>query len=72
MQVTPKPKGALKVQMDELWSFVDDKGNKQWIGSISSLPIPNCPHPLTPSPKGGEGEPNRIEVPLPFWERDLG
>ena len=29
--VTPKPKGALRVQMDELWSFVDDKGNKQWI-----------------------------------------
>ncbi|MBW4580233.1 MAG: helix-turn-helix domain-containing protein [Tildeniella nuda ZEHNDER 1965/U140] len=41
-------------------------------GSMSSLPIPNCPHPLTPSPKGGEGEPNRIEVPLPFGERDLG
>jgi insertion element IS1 protein InsB len=31
VQVTPKPKGALKVQMDELWSFVDDKGNKQWV-----------------------------------------
>jgi len=29
--VTPKPKGKLKVQMDELWSFVDDKGNKQWV-----------------------------------------
>jgi IS1 family transposase len=31
VQVTPKPKGALSVQMDELWSFVDDKGNKQWV-----------------------------------------
>jgi insertion element IS1 protein InsB len=31
VQVTPKPKGALRVQMDELWSFVDDKGNKQWV-----------------------------------------
>ena len=31
VQVTPKPKGALTVQMDELWSFVDDKGNKQWV-----------------------------------------
>jgi len=31
VQVTPKPKGALRVQMDELWSFVNDKGNKQWV-----------------------------------------
>lgn len=31
VQVTPKPKGRLRVQMDELWSFVDDKGNKQWV-----------------------------------------
>jgi IS1 family transposase/transposase-like protein len=31
VQVTAKPKGALTVQMDELWSFVDDKGNKQWV-----------------------------------------
>ena len=29
--VIPKAKGKLKVQMDELWSFVDDKGNKQWV-----------------------------------------
>ena len=29
MQVQPKAKGHLEVQMDELWSFVDDKGNKQ-------------------------------------------
>ena len=21
----------MKVQMDELWSFVDNKGNKQWV-----------------------------------------
>jgi len=31
VQVTPKAKGPLTVQMDELWSFVDDKGNKQWV-----------------------------------------
>ena len=30
-EVMPKAKGKLKVQMDELWSFVDDKGNKQWV-----------------------------------------
>lgn len=31
VQVQPKAKGHLEVQMDELWSFVDDKGNKQWV-----------------------------------------
>lgn len=25
------PKHRLTVQMDELWSFVDDKGNEQWV-----------------------------------------
>jgi len=30
-KVVPKPQGKLRVQMDELWSFVDDKGNKQWV-----------------------------------------
>ncbi len=29
--VQEKPKGRLTVQMDELWSFVDDKGNEQWV-----------------------------------------
>ena len=29
--VQPKPKGRLTVQMDELWSFVDDKDNEQWV-----------------------------------------
>lgn len=29
--VVPKAKGRLTVQMDELWSFVDGKGNKQWV-----------------------------------------
>jgi IS1 family transposase len=29
--VVPKPKSPLKVQMDELWSFVDHKGNQQWV-----------------------------------------
>jgi len=31
VQVVPKPKGPLAVQMDAWWSFVDDKGNKQWV-----------------------------------------
>jgi IS1 family transposase len=31
VDVLPKDKGTLKVQMDELWSFFDRKGNKQWI-----------------------------------------
>ncbi|QYO67812.1 IS1 family transposase [Leptolyngbya sp. 7M] len=31
VQVTAKPKAALSVQRDELWSFVNDKGNKQWV-----------------------------------------
>lgn len=30
-EVVPKPKAPLTVQMDELWSFVDHKGNKQWV-----------------------------------------
>ena len=30
-EVVPKAEGKLTVQMDELWSFVDDKGNKQWV-----------------------------------------
>ncbi|MEG4008279.1 IS1 family transposase [Microcoleus sp. Pol11C1] len=28
---TPKEKKRLNVQMDELWSFVDSKGNQQWV-----------------------------------------
>ena len=31
VQVKPKTQGQLAVQMDELWSFVDDKANKQWV-----------------------------------------
>ena len=31
VQVRPKPKCRLTVQMDELWSFVDHKGNEQWV-----------------------------------------
>jgi transposase-like protein len=30
-EVVAKAKGKLNVQMDELWSFVDNKGNKQWV-----------------------------------------
>jgi len=29
--VRPKPKHRLTVQMDELWSFVDHKGDQQWV-----------------------------------------
>jgi insertion element IS1 protein InsB len=31
VQVRPKPKRRLTVQMDELWSFVNHKGDKQWV-----------------------------------------
>ncbi|MEP1060937.1 MULTISPECIES: IS1 family transposase [Cyanophyceae] len=31
VQVTPKKKGRLTLQCDELWSFVNNKGNKQWV-----------------------------------------
>ncbi len=31
IEVSAKPKKRLTVQMDELWSFVDDKGNDQWV-----------------------------------------
>lgn len=31
VEVSAKPKKRLTVQMDELWSFVDDKGNQQWV-----------------------------------------
>ena len=29
--VTEKPKGPLTMECDEMWSFVDNKGNKKWI-----------------------------------------
>ncbi|MEO1180720.1 MAG: IS1 family transposase, partial [Cyanobacteria bacterium J06636_28] len=31
VEVTNNPKKPLTVQMDELWSFVDDKGNDLWV-----------------------------------------
>ena len=31
VEVTAKRPQRLTVQMDELWSFVDDKGNEQWV-----------------------------------------
>jgi hypothetical protein len=53
-----------------------------WNRSIDLLrESANSPHPPTPSPKGGEGEPENgsygdfvvdFQVPLPTWERDLG
>jgi len=45
VQVRPKPKRALKVRMDELWSFVNDKGNKQWVWlalDVSTREIVGC------------------------------
>jgi len=46
VQVQPKAKGRLEVQMDELWSFVDDKGNKQWVWlalDVATREIVGCP-----------------------------
>ena len=31
VEVTAKPKGRLTIQCDEMWSFVGNKDNKQWI-----------------------------------------
>jgi len=31
VQVRPKKKGRLTIECDELWSFVNHKGNKQWV-----------------------------------------
>ncbi len=31
VEVKPKKKGKLTIQCDEMWSFVDNKDNKQWI-----------------------------------------
>ena len=31
VDVSAKKKGRLTIQSDELWSFVDNKGNKQWV-----------------------------------------
>ena len=31
LQIKPKKKGKFIVQMDELWSFVGNKNNKQWV-----------------------------------------
>jgi hypothetical protein len=31
VEVSTKPKKRLNVQMDELWSFVDNQGNQQWV-----------------------------------------
>ena len=31
VQVQPKAKGRLAVQVDELWPFVNSKGQQQWV-----------------------------------------
>lgn len=40
VQVKPKTQGQLAVQMDELWSFVNDKGNKQWVWQAKRMSQP--------------------------------
>ena len=43
--VRPKPKSRRTVQMDELWSFVDRKGNQQWMWlaiDVETLEIIGC------------------------------
>ena len=31
IEITPKKTGRLTIQLDELWSFVGSKDNKQWV-----------------------------------------
>jgi hypothetical protein len=31
IDITPKKKGKITIQCDEMWSFVMNKNNKQWI-----------------------------------------
>lgn len=31
VEVSPQPKKRLSVQMNELWSFVENKGSQQWV-----------------------------------------
>ena len=31
VNISDKPKGKLEIECDEAWSFVGNKGNKQWI-----------------------------------------
>lgn len=45
IEVSEKTKQRLTVQMDELWSFVDDKGNEQWVWlaiDVSTREIVGC------------------------------
>ncbi|MEG4959632.1 MULTISPECIES: hypothetical protein [unclassified Microcoleus] len=40
-----KPQQRLRVQIDELWSFVDDRGNLQWVWlaiDLRTLEIVGC------------------------------
>jgi hypothetical protein len=41
--VKSKKKGKLTIQCDEMWSFVGDKDNKQWIWlAIDVLTLIDC------------------------------
>ena len=43
VEVKPKKKGKLRIKCDEMWSFVGDKGNKQWIWlAIDVFTFINC------------------------------
>jgi hypothetical protein len=63
--VTPSPlKGALR-----LWRGKDCELNNLE-NCLESMRF-TLPHPLTPSPRAGEGEQDSF-LPLPFWERGWG
>ncbi len=55
--VPAKPKGRLTVQMDELWSFVDDQGHEQWVWlalDVVTREIVGCSiGDLVPDPRSG-------------------
>jgi len=38
VEVKPKKKGQLTIQCDEMWSFVGNKDNKQWIWMAEEIP----------------------------------
>ena len=45
INIIEKPKGKLTLQCDELWSFVDNKNNKQWVWlaqDVSTREIVGC------------------------------
>lgn len=46
VSIIPKAVGKCRVQMDQLWSFVDTKGNKQWVWlamDVKTREVIGCP-----------------------------